>query len=283
MSTLPIITSNMSYYGSIFILVIGLFGCLCNLITFTAVRLQCNPCAFYFLLSTIFEVCSITFGVISRMAADHLGSNLSSTSRAYCKLRAFLVSAIPLTATYLILMASIDRFMSSSVSARLRSFSQIKVAHRASILVTLIAWASCSHILVSYDLRPKCATQPGSYAKFDGLFVVIWLGFIPHVSMLTFGVLTIINIRRKMRRRALIAPISGNASTGVQHRRETKTEKHLVWVNIDKRFVIVIISFHVIFIYHLDDADSSRFQFTFDYDTHDLLCLFDLNTKANWL
>ena len=86
---------------------------------------------------------------------DNLGSILLQTSQPFCKLRAYLVSAIPLVATYLVLLASIDRCLSSSVHARLRSFSQMKVAYRATFVAVVIGFGSCSHILVSYDLRPR--------------------------------------------------------------------------------------------------------------------------------
>ena len=141
------VTTGITYYSPIVLLIFGITGCLCNFITFTAPQLRKTSCAFYFLMAAIFELLSITFGLISRFAADHLGSTLINTDRAYCKLRAYLVSALPLVATYLILLSSIDRFMSSSVSARLRSFSQMKVAYRASGIAIAIGFISCVHIL----------------------------------------------------------------------------------------------------------------------------------------
>jgi hypothetical protein len=195
-ATIQIITYEMTYYGPIILLIIGTIGCLCNFLTFTSRKLRQNSCAFYFLCSTLFELLSITFGLISRLAADHFDSNLQNTSRFYCKFRAYFVSTIPLIATYFVLLSAIDRSMSSSIHARLRSFSQIKIAYRSAIIVIIIGLISCSHILISYDLRPKCATLRGAYAIFDGMFVVFWLGVIPHVLMLIFGFITLMNIRR---------------------------------------------------------------------------------------
>ena len=231
LATIQKVTSEMNYYVTIIILVVGFLGCFCNFITFTAPQLRNNSCAFYFLVAALFELFSISFGLISRFAADNLGSTLLQTNRAFCKLRAYLVSALPLVATYLILLTSLDRCLSSSVHARLRSLSRMKVAYRAALVAALVGFSSCSHILVSYDLRPRCGTMPGGYAVFDGLFVVFWLGVIPHVLMLTFGVLTFLNVRRT-KRRIVAQPQNNVAGSNRQQRRDQKTDKQLIVVSI---------------------------------------------------
>jgi len=229
-ATIQIVTTEMTYYGPIILLTVGIIGCLCNFITFTAPQLRKNPCAFYFLISAVFELLSITFGLISRFAADQLGSTLINTDRAYCKLRAYLVSALPLIATYLVLLASIDRCMSSSVHARFRSFSQMKVAYRAIGVAITVGFISCSHILFGYEIRPRCAALPGAFAIYDGMFVVFWLGVIPHSLMLVFGFLTVMNIQRTKRRIA-VKPIANTVASTHQQRREQKTDAQLVVVS----------------------------------------------------
>ncbi|CAF0721531.1 unnamed protein product [Adineta ricciae] len=228
-ATIQIVTIQMTYYGPVLLLIVGIFGCLCNFLTFTSRQLRQNSCAFYFLCASVFEFLSITFGLISRLAADHLGSNLQNTDRFYCKLRAYLVSAIPLIATYLILLSAIDRCMSSSTHACLRSFSRIKNAYRSVIIAILVALISCSHILITYDLRPRCSTLVGTYAIFDGLFVVFWLGVIPHILMLIFGFITLLHIKRVRQRKFMEIPIdtitTSNRSTP---RPSHKTERQLI-------------------------------------------------------
>jgi len=230
-ATIQIVTTKMTYYAPIILLAIGITGCLCNFITFTAPQLRKSSCGFYFLMASVFELFSITFGLISRFAADHLGSTLINTDPAYCKLRAYLVSAMPLVATYLVLLSSIDRCMSSSVSATLRKFSQIKMAYRATIVAILLGFISCIHILVGYDLRPRCGALSGPFAMYDSMFVVFWLGIIPHVLMLIFGFLTIMNIRQ-VKRRVAINPQTNTASATKKERREQKTDTQLIIVSL---------------------------------------------------
>ena len=204
-------------------------GCICSFITFTAPQLRKNSCAFYFLMTTVFELLSITFGLLSSFAGNLFGSNMTSISAVYCKVRAFLVYSIPLVATYLVLLASIDRCMSSSIHANFRSFSQVKVAYRATLAAMAISLLSCIYILVAYDLRPRCSTVPGSFAMFDSMFVVFWLGIIPHVLMLLFGSLTFANIRRS--KRQIWTQPQTNSITASQHqRRNQKTDAQLIFV-----------------------------------------------------
>ncbi|CAF3655447.1 unnamed protein product [Rotaria sp. Silwood1] len=227
-TTIHIITIHMTYYGPIILLVIGIIGCLCNFLTFTSRQLRKNSCAFYFLCSSLFEFLTITFGLTSRLAADHFGYNLQNTNRIFCKFRAYFVSSIPLIATYLILLSAIDRCMSSSIHIYLRSFSQIKIAYRNVGIVIIIGFISCLHILIFYDLRPKCATLPGIYAIFDGMFVIFWLGLIPHALMLIFGLFTLINIRQARQRRIKKLENKNIYIYQKQYRNSHKTDTQLI-------------------------------------------------------
>ncbi|CAF4522008.1 unnamed protein product, partial [Rotaria sp. Silwood2] len=226
--TIHSITIQMTYYGPIILLIIGIVGCLCNFLTFTSRQLRKNSCAFYFLCSSLFEFLSITFGLTSRLAADHFGCNLQHTNRFFCKFRAYYVSCIPLIATYLILLSAIDRCMSSSAHVYLRSFSQMKIAYRNVVIVILIGLISCSHILISYDIRRKCGTLPGIYAAFDGMFVVFWLGFIPHALMLIFGFMTVMNIKRARQRKRIKLRIENIYINQKPYRNYHKTDRQLV-------------------------------------------------------
>ncbi len=229
------ITNSMTLYGPFILLVVGTIGCLCNFITFTSQQLRNNPCAFYFLCSAVFEFLSLTFGLITRLAADQYNSTLQHTDKAFCKLRAYLISALPLVATYFVLLAAIDRYMSSSVHARLRAFSQMKVAHRVAIVTVAVGLLSPAHILISYDLRPKCATLRGGYHIFDSMFVVVWLGVIPHLLMLIFGFGTFMNIKRIRKRIAVKPQVASTNASGMpttrQQRRDQKTDAQLIVVS----------------------------------------------------
>ena len=227
---LQIYTSRISYYGPLVILCFGIIGCACSFITFTAPQLRKNSCAFYFLMNSVFELLSITFGLLSNFAGIFFGSTLVDTDPVYCKIHTFLVYCIPLVATYFVLLTSIDRYMSSSVNVRFRSFSQIKMAHRATLAAMAISSLSCAYVLVSFDVRPSCSTAPGSFAMFNIIFVIFWLGVIPHALMLLFGCLTIMNIRRA-KRQVQVQPQRNSITANLDQRREQKTDAQLIVVS----------------------------------------------------
>ena len=230
---MEVIGNRLMLYSPIVILIFGVIGSFCSFLTFTASSLRKNACSFYFLVCAVFEFFSITFCLISSFSSILFGSNLTTTNRMYCKIRAYLVYAIPLASTYLVLLASFDRFMLSSTIARCRSFSHIKIARRVAVVMILFAFISCIHVPIGYDIRPRCSPLPGSFSKFDGWFVIIWLGTIPHLLMLIFGCFTFLNIHRTRRRvRAIDHFIT---SVGHTHRRDQKTNNQLILVSRNKK------------------------------------------------
>jgi signal transduction histidine kinase len=196
LSHTEMLSSQIRYYGSLIILVIGTISCACNFITFTAPQLRSNSCAFYLLTSSLFEFFTITFGLLSAYAFELFGSTLWNTNQIFCKVRSFLAHATPLISTYLVLLSAVDRYMSSSTNVHLRAFSQIKMAYRATVVAIGIGFISCTPVAVGYVVRPRCRKMPGTYEMFDSIFAVSWLGVIPHLLMLVFGSLTFLNIRR---------------------------------------------------------------------------------------
>ncbi|CAF2174532.1 unnamed protein product [Rotaria magnacalcarata] len=233
-SEIEIVIGTVNYYGPIILLAFGIVGCICNLITFTALQLRNNYCAFYFLASTLFDLLSIRFGVSIRFATDHFGSNLLHSDRVYCKLRAYLVSAIPLVSI------------------------QMKIAYRVTAIAIVISLFSLSHILYSYDLRPIYATMPGPDAMFDGMFVVIWLGIIPHGLMLLFGFTTVKNIRQVKRQTAVQSYTIQISVESCIQTQERKTNTQLI-LEFKNEFAPTLLKQYVVSqvnecVYKLDEA-----------------------------
>ncbi|CAF2770092.1 unnamed protein product [Rotaria sp. Silwood2] len=217
------IAREMSLYTPITLLIFGSCGSLCNFITFTSKQLRTSSCAFYFLCTAITELIAFYFGLLSRLAGDRLGSTLFTTNVAYCKIRSYLVVALPSLVTYMILLTTIDRFMSTTAQVRYRSFSQLKVAHRLAPLVIIISMILSSHMLVFYNFFPACIAQPGVYSIVYSVYLIIWTGFLPNGLILLFSFLTFRNvIKTKQRVGAAVTKMS------TEQRRTQKTESQLI-------------------------------------------------------
>ncbi|CAF1537236.1 unnamed protein product [Adineta ricciae] len=183
------------------LLLLGAFGSLGNIITFTSRSLRNNSCAFYFLSTATFELLTVSFGLISRIA-DQFGSLLQSQSRIYCKVRYYFALLFPTVATYLLLMVTIDRCLSTSANPRYRSVSQIKVAYRMVPFVIILCMIACSHTLVFVDHRPSCLPEPGPYSLFYSIYLISFSSVLPNLLLLVFGFWTISNIRKARYRTA---------------------------------------------------------------------------------
>lgn len=216
----------MVYVAPFVLLTFGTLGCLGNFLIFTSKRLRKNSCAHYFLCAAVFELLTLCFGLISRIA-DQYGSLLQRQNRMYCKFRSYLTFVFPTTVTFLLLMATFDRCMSTSTSTRLRRWSQLKVARIVTVVVFLMSMLACSHIFVFVDHYPACSAQPGLYALFYIIFLIVYGGLGPDSLILLFGLWTMRNVAQS---RARVAQVSG-VTQQQQQQTARKTNSQFVVVS----------------------------------------------------
>lgn len=213
----------MSLCIPIILLMFGSCGCLCNFITFTSKQLKKSSCAFYFLCTAIIELPTFYFGLFSRLANDRLGSTLFTTNPWYCKIRSYLIVALPSLVTYMILLSTLDRYMSTNSQVFYRSFSQLKVAYRTAPLVILVIMILSSHMLIFFDFYPSCTARPGLYAIIYSVYLILWTGILPNGLILLFSLLTYRNAQQTKRR---VIP----SSHIQQPKRSRRTESQLIAV-----------------------------------------------------
>ncbi|CAF1252113.1 unnamed protein product [Adineta steineri] len=209
---------------SLFILIpVGSFGCLFNIIIFTSKQLKKNSCAFYFLCTSLFELCILCFGGISRLATEHFGSTLISQNRMYCKIRSYLMTAIGTIAVYFVLLAAIDRCMATSIHVRYRAFSQIKIAHRIVIGTIIIGIVISIHSFIFFEPQLGCIPQPGVYALFYSVYLIVCTSILPDSLILIFSLWTFQNIKR-----ARLRNVANQTINALHQQRMQKTESQLV-------------------------------------------------------
>jgi hypothetical protein len=219
--TIQTLTSYISSYTPYILLVFGNIGCICNFITFTAKRLRQNSCGWYFLMSAVSDFLYINFGLFTKIAAEQYGSTLQDTNLAWCRIRVYLTWVLPCFATSYLVLASIDRWLSTSTNTRLRSFSQIKIAHGMTCVPIILHSLTTSHQFVYYDLRPYCSPLSGAYLYFLSLYSIVWTSLIPESGMLVFGLMTYYNVRKSRRR-----------LVHLMDRQRTRTDSHMVTITL---------------------------------------------------
>jgi hypothetical protein len=226
-ASIQTLTTYITYYTPYVLLVIGNFGCICNFITFTAKQLRQNSCGWYFLMSALFDFLYINFGLFTKLASEQYGSTLQNTNLAWCRIRTNFTWILPSIATGYLVLASIDRCLSTSTSARLRSFSQLKVAYRMTYVPIILYSLTTSHQFMYYYLLPKCVPLPGTYSLFLSLYSIIWTSLIPEFSMLIFGLVTYYNIRKSHQR--LVHP---NEQQTNQQQQRSRTDSQMIKITL---------------------------------------------------
>ena len=216
---LQTIASYISLVLNSVTLLLGTIGGACNLITFTSPRLRRSASAFYLMCMTIFQIISIVLIVPTRMALDNFHNDFENRSAIFCKIRYYLVLTLPELATFYLLLTFIDRCVATSTNAGMRSWSQLKVAHRLSILVLTVGPLRNIHVLVFYGIyNGKCQVNPtGAYIVFLAIYSLVVVIALPHTLMFVLAVMTVINTRRAQQR---VLPASRLAPQRRLHRFE---------------------------------------------------------------
>ncbi len=182
------------------LLIFGTIGNGFNIVILTRKSLRTNSCSFYFLSSTIANNICLLCGLSTRLLS---GYNLDPTvwNTIVCKFRFYITyMSLALSACFLV-YASIDRWTSSSLNVRIRSFSRIQIARRMVIYTTLIACILYSQAFYCYASIPNqfpmnCYCPDIICRMFNDIIFLILFSIIPPILMLTFGWMTIQNVKR---------------------------------------------------------------------------------------
>ena len=128
----------------------GTFGNLFNIIIFTRPSLRINPCSLYFLVGSINNLFVLYVAVLTRFLINNWGIDPTATNNALCKLRNIFVFPNLCIILWLIVLASIDRYFSSSQNVRLRQLSSLPKARKAIILTIILIYLMHAHMLIFY-------------------------------------------------------------------------------------------------------------------------------------
>ena len=213
------------------IIVFGTFGNLFNLILFRSDRLRVHTCSMYFFSLSLVNMFYTSVLLVQNLLIDGYGIDLSRYSNVYCKLSSYFLNLCPNLSVYYIVLASIDRYFSSSLDAQKRRFITEKVARILLVSVTTIFVVITMGSWIAFD--SSSLDQLGCICRSDSLFnqVYLFLNIILYVIvgpflLVIFGLLTIWNITR-------IAP------NRVNHYR--RTERELI------RMLFLQVASHILF------------------------------------
>jgi hypothetical protein len=180
------------------VIVLGATSNSLNIYILTRPALIHHACSLYFLALAITNLFYSTVILVNNLLADGYYLNLSLYSTFFCKFISYLLNLCPNLSVYLIVLASIDRYCASSISAQKRKFSSVHIARWAIGLLTLVLAFFFSGALIAFDIdrhnTHQCTILSG--VRFNQVFLIIDLTMyviIAPLCMLLFGLLTIHN------------------------------------------------------------------------------------------
>ena len=265
-SVLTAITTYVPMIINFLTVILGTLGGMGNLITFTAPRLRSNSCVFYLLCASIFQILSILFLIPTRIALDNFGNNLERQSIIFCKIRYYLSLTLPQLVTYYLLLAIVDRCFATSKHARIRSWNELKIAHRWSLGLLILISGGTMHVLIFFGIHENtCQIPPDhSYAIFFAVYLIVVITLLPHLLMFIFSIITMNNLKRSRRR---LSPANSNGAQSRVKRLETQ----LILVRKSVRLISSNLSSA------LDSACTSITQFCIGNITLRLVYLYNIH------
>jgi hypothetical protein len=193
-------SAQLNRYFSIFIFLFGTIGNILNILVLSQRALRTNPCSLFFLTSSIANFIAIITGLTSRMLSGWT-ADLTNTIDWLCKLRAFVLFISRNMGSWLIMLATIDRWLSSCINVHRRQLSTLKNAQRGIIFTIIISILLYIPIIYCYQANLinaplKCYGKTDLCRLSNDLIYASITIIFPMIFMIIFGLMTVVNIYR---------------------------------------------------------------------------------------
>lgn len=231
-------TLQINRYLSAILFLFGILGNLLCCLVFIQRTLRSNPCIIYFLIASISNIISLISGIPPRMLAGwSILPDRTETVSAFCKSRLIVLLTSRNISSWLLVFATIDRYLISSSNVNTRRMSNLKRSYYSIIFVcigSLILW---SESLYCFDAN-TIGTPIKCYAKSDicriinDLAQAFFTTIIPSCFMLMFGLFTISNIRQFRRIRPTMNNNNNNHNQPVPRKKSDHSLTKMLFTQV---------------------------------------------------
>ncbi|CAF4507184.1 unnamed protein product [Rotaria sp. Silwood1] len=198
-----------------FIFGFGIIGNFINIIIFRRRTLRKNMCSWYFICLAVAHLFLLTFSCLPRIISALTGFDLSGRSFVFCKFRAYATDVSLALARHFLCLIAIDRWLITSSRLETRNRSSPHITRRV-IIGSFIFWSLFNiHVPIKYSIgRLGCSPPLGTtYELFYSMYNIT-ASMVPMFIMSLFTVLTVGNLRLRMRNRIQPQPITtGSGAT----------------------------------------------------------------------
>lgn len=141
---------QINCYFSIFLFIFGIVGNILNILVLSQRSLRSNPCAWLFLISSFANFIALLSGLTTRVLANWT-PDMTDTVGWLCKLRVFTLYTSRTIASWLIMLASIERWLLSCLNAHYRQMSTLKNVQKGTVGIIVFSLILYAPILYCYE------------------------------------------------------------------------------------------------------------------------------------
>ncbi|CAF1013768.1 unnamed protein product [Adineta steineri] len=198
---LNFVTRELNRYIPLVFLILGTIGNVLNILVFTRPTLRANPCSIYFISGSIMNFFSLYIGLITPFLALY---NLDPTVMfdSLCKIRYYFRYSTITLSTWFILLACVDRYVSSSAHVHIRSWSSVRVAKRIVLIACIICFTlPYTQVFFCYVLTQKnvCTYTNSTCNLLNNIILFVCNSGLPPILMVIISLLTIRNVKQSTR------------------------------------------------------------------------------------
>jgi hypothetical protein len=195
--TLNYSANQLYIYGTIVVIVTGLFGNTLNIIVFSA-KLKDSVCPFYLLAVDVFNIAAILMYDLTDVTQLIYGKNGSESSVAWCRVINYVGDVSIVFISFALCLASVDRYVSSCRQASRRLWSSVKVAKvslvSALLVSSLLAIPDLIYWYIDSDIR-LCVAEAFYYEYMSYFLYPVMVSFIPVLILSISGYMTYQNLQ----------------------------------------------------------------------------------------
>jgi hypothetical protein len=138
-----------------------------------------------FLASSVSAIILLFIGIVPQLYALYNSPNPFLTNSSFCKARSYLNQTSAMPCRWLLVMACIDRCISSSTNVRLRGLSTVPMARRIVVIIVGIWLILPIHMLIYSNIQPPgniaCSVTNNNVAIYHRFYTFIMGGVLPSI------------------------------------------------------------------------------------------------------
>ena len=209
-------------------LIFSIFGILSSRV------LRSSPCTHYFLAYAIF---SIIYTCLACPTQFLRGYSIDwANERVGCKIHFYFLFVVPVQAKVMLLLASFDRYCSSSRSCQFSVESTIRTARISIVVGSIFTSVYMSPMLFIYHWNEEsktCTLRSNTLIYIYICSQIIFYYILTPLLMTVFGVFTILNIRHQSIRAKLMTP-------ALRHRRNEGQLARMLLLQVGIHLILIL-------------------------------------------